>query len=171
MFDRPLFQGRLWTARQGGDITHACLVVGLLLSRYANRQGRCWPAMDTLAAGSGSCVRTVQRAVNRMRDLGLLTWQSEWTTWNRRDSNRYTLLAAPELADKKEKTSLRNFPVIESGGSRPAPPPLPGSLAHALEGLASRMGIQPERAPGWLVAEDRYLPTPQWPPWRGRGST
>ena len=145
MFDRPLYQARLWAARQAGSITHAQLVVGLVLSRYAGRKGCCWPSMDTIAAGSGSCTRTVQRAVNRLRDVGLLVWQSEWTTWNRRDSNHYTLLIPDAPAVQKEKSALRIFPASLSYGLPAASAPLSTALTEAFSRLAQAMSVQPGR--------------------------
>lgn len=145
MFDRKLHEARLWAARQAGDITHAALNVGLVLCRYVNHKGRCWPSMETLAAGAGCSTRTVQRAVNALRDAGLLVWVSEWARWNRRDSNRYTLLNPEKHVGKqRDKTSFRGFPAIVSYGSPSKP------LGAALSRLAAALGCPQAALPAWL---------------------
>ena len=50
--------------------------VGMVIGTHANRMGRAWPSLDTLAAETGLSRRTVSRAVAELRDADLVTIQS-----------------------------------------------------------------------------------------------
>lgn len=78
------------------------------LADYSNnKSGLCWPKMETLAATIGRSVRTIQRHLHQLEDLGLVQFV------NRRRSRRgrfssylYRVLAVPGMArSKKSRTT------------------------------------------------------------------
>lgn len=69
--------------------------VGLALLKRLGTDGQCDPAQATLAEDAGCDERTVRRANDRMRELGLISWQRRlaragWRT--EQTSNQYELL-------------------------------------------------------------------------------
>ena len=99
-FDHRLYTRRLLHLCRERRITPAALAVGLALLEFVGRDSTCWPSHDTLAKRSGPAVRTVQRALDSLRDAGMLSWQARRAHWNRRMSNLYTLLLPPTLTAK-----------------------------------------------------------------------
>jgi hypothetical protein len=86
-----MLKDTIWLEFRAGNLTRAHRDVMLCLVAY----GRvAWPSHETLADRANCCVRTVQRALEAARDLGLVTWverrvRAGWR-WLR-TSNRYTL--------------------------------------------------------------------------------
>lgn len=76
--------------------------VGRTLLKHLSQEGRCDPSHQTLADTVGCCTRTVQRACDTMKRLGLLVWQHRlvrdgWRT--AQTSNAYILVPAEISAD------------------------------------------------------------------------
>jgi hypothetical protein len=108
-----MLKDTIWLEFRAGNLTRAHRDVLLCLAGY----GRvAWPSHQTLADRANCCVRTVQRALEAARDLGLVTWverrvRAGWR-WLR-TSNRYTLTVPTTGQDarrgnKKEIKMLTN---------------------------------------------------------------
>jgi hypothetical protein len=88
----PTWINRIWQEFHAGRITRAARDVLLTLATFRGTGGQCWPSHAALADRAGCCPRTVQRALRRARDLGLVDWaerrvRAAWR-WLR-TSNRY----------------------------------------------------------------------------------
>jgi DNA-binding transcriptional MocR family regulator len=113
-----MLKDTIWLEFRAGNLTRAHRDVLLCLAGY----GRvAWPSHQTLADRANCCVRTVQRALEAARDLGLVTWverrvRAGWR-WLR-TSNRYTLTVPATTGQKvwrenrKEKRRLTNTPLV-----------------------------------------------------------
>jgi len=55
------------------EIDGTAIKVYLALARRADSSGRCWPSVATIGRDTGICGRSVQYALRRLTDLGLLT--------------------------------------------------------------------------------------------------
>ena len=99
-FDHRLYTRRLLHLCRERRITPAALAVGLALLEFVGRDSTCWPSHNTLSKRSGPAIRTVQRALDSLRDAGMLCWQARRARWNRRMSNLYTLLLPATLTAK-----------------------------------------------------------------------
>ena len=73
------------------EIGMQAFAVYMLLTRYANSDGQCYPAMSTIAARLGVGVSTVQRAIKALAAAGLLRVSSGK---KKGDCNLYTLISA-----------------------------------------------------------------------------
>jgi DNA-binding transcriptional regulator YhcF (GntR family) len=100
-FDRNAFVRRLWLAKLSRQLTANAYLIGRAMVRMAKRGGELWPSRAHLALEAGCTEKTVERAHTRLRDLGMLVWQTIRARWNRRAPNRYRLLTA-----KKEEESI-----------------------------------------------------------------
>jgi hypothetical protein len=109
----PSWKARVWQEFKIGNLTRAMRDVLLTLHTYRGTGGACWPAHTTLADRAGCCVRTVQRALDEARDLGLVSWcerrvRRGWR-WLR-TSNRYRLMTpAGEVQPGQRKPAWRPF--------------------------------------------------------------
>lgn len=106
--DRALWLARLHTARMARAITAGHAEVARALLRRLGPDGRLDPAHATLAADTGLCERTVARALRRLADVGLLTWQRRLVrqAWRAaQTSNAYALVpAGAAIPPPKTKT-------------------------------------------------------------------
>ena len=101
-----------------------------------NKNGLCWPKMQTLAKILGRSVRTVQRHMHTLKKLGLVEFVSRRRYKGRFGSYLYRVLAIPSMARKKRAPTtgharrLGNDPPIftRTKGSRtpPSNPPTEG---------------------------------------------
>jgi len=85
---------RVWAEFRAGNLTRAWRDVLLTLRTYRGHGGLICPAHDTLAERAKCSARTVQRALQQARALGLVSWaerrvRAAWR-WLRA-SNRYVL--------------------------------------------------------------------------------
>jgi DNA-binding transcriptional MocR family regulator len=118
------------------------------LLRHLGQDGQCDPSQATLSADTGACERTVRRALDRLRALGMISWHQRIVRagWRvQQTSNAYLLMPTtlpnpvPFLAAQKMKSSL--------GVSRPAcpsvelPPVSPAEAAAARAALAQRQAV------------------------------
>ena len=74
------------------------------LADYSNnKNGLCWPKMETLAAGIGRSVRTIQRHLHQLQALGLVEFVHRRRSKRGRFSGYlYRVLAVPLMARSKK---------------------------------------------------------------------
>ena len=72
--DRALWLARLHRALADQALAGKEYLVGRALLRLLGQEGRLDPAQDTLATIAACSRRTAQRALERLRDLGLVRW-------------------------------------------------------------------------------------------------
>jgi hypothetical protein len=94
---RQQWQHRIWREFHAHNLHPLWRDVLLTLAGYC-AEGTGWPAHATLAARARCCTRTVQRALQAGRRLGLVQWterraRAAWR-WLR-TSNAYTLILPP----------------------------------------------------------------------------
>ena len=100
---RRAWLARVEAERHAGNLPAQQANVAKALLKYLGEDGRCDPAHATLAAASGAGERTVRRALDSLRELGLLRWERrlvrrEWPAGGRgasraeQTSNAYELL-------------------------------------------------------------------------------
>jgi hypothetical protein len=108
---RAVWRARLDLARRAGRITPLAAEVGRALLTRLAVDGRCDPALATIAADAGASVRSVQRAVAALCSCGLLTWTRRLvrTGWRAaQTSNAYVLTVGDPPA----------WPAARCGGQR-----------------------------------------------------
>ena len=138
---------RVWQERHARRLTFAQKDVLLTLAGYRVRGGSIQPSHATLAARVGCCVKTVQRALEAAREIGLVSWcerrvRSGWRTL--RASNRYTLAVpiapaeprAPTAGLKVRAVFKRKIHSVSSTESVPVV-----DRAEALAALARRRAV------------------------------
>src|SRR3954469_42956 len=86
--------GYVRRAHRDGHLTRAWRDVLIELHAYRGAGGIAWPAHSSLAERAECCVRTVQRALEAARELGLVSWTARrlragWRSL--RSSNAYRL--------------------------------------------------------------------------------
>ena len=70
-----------------------------------NKNGLCWPKMQTLAKILGRSARTVQRHLHTLKELGLVEFVSRRRFKGRFGSYLYRVLAIPSMARKKRAST------------------------------------------------------------------
>ena len=70
-----------------------------------NKNGLCWPKMETLARILGRSARTVQRHLHTLKELGLVEFVSRRRFKGRFGSYLYRVLAIPSMARKKRAST------------------------------------------------------------------
>ena len=70
-----------------------------------NKNGLCWPKMETLAKILGRSARTVQRHLHTLKELGLVEFVSRRRFKGRFGSYLYRVLAIPSMARKKRAST------------------------------------------------------------------
>jgi DNA-binding transcriptional ArsR family regulator len=74
------------------------------LSDYTNNKtGICWPKMETLASTLGRSVRTIQRHLHQLRELGLVEFVERRRWRGRYSSYTYRVLHVAQLLGRKKK--------------------------------------------------------------------
>ena len=108
------------------------------LADYSNnKNGLCWPKMETLAAVLGRSVRTIQRHLHILRELGLVDFlHRRRSRRGRFSSYLYRVLAVPGMAaSKKPRTTGHGrrvgkgppiFPGTKRKRTAPSSPPTEG---------------------------------------------
>jgi hypothetical protein len=140
---RARFRYLLTAHRRARRLTpHAELVGNALVKRLAT-DGQCDPGHDTIAGDVGCCARTVRRALDVLKRLGLLLWQRRIVRDGRRveqTSNAYVLVPAdggipptprPKLSGGQRVRETRQIEI-------PLPPASPVEVAAARDALARR---------------------------------
>ena len=132
-------------------ITKAAWKVALALERMLGGDGQLDPSYETIAAAGNVGRASVKRALDQLRDLGLLAWTRRLVTdrhgRTRQTSNAYRLLLpaaslpSPSLPARRSlarqaKNFLESFSLIARRGAAPLaalaglPPPPPGQAAR-----------------------------------------
>ena len=73
------------------DLSHRASSVYMYLKDRADRDGKCWPAIKTIARELGLSSSTVKRALDDLCQAGLLTKETRWRENGGRTSNLYRL--------------------------------------------------------------------------------
>jgi DNA-binding transcriptional MocR family regulator len=85
-----------WLQRSA-EVTPAAKLVYLALSSRADRYGASWPSHRLLADECSVSIRTVQRALEELRALGVVAWEARARAEDGgRTSNRYRLVTPVE---------------------------------------------------------------------------
>ena len=144
---RTAWRARLELARRDGRLTSLHCLVGHALIKRLGQDGRCDPSHATLAQDAGCSERSVQRALARLRELGLVAWtcrivRAGWRAVQ--TSNAYQLVLAavqaPPLFSSRPLNQLRTgFTAKLSVGADV------GDRAEALAALASRASAMTAR--------------------------
>lgn len=79
-----------------------------------NKNGLCWPKMETLAKILGRSVRTVQRHMHTLKELGLVEFVSRRRFKGRFGSYLYRVLAIPTMARKKRTSTTGHERQVDS---------------------------------------------------------
>ncbi|WP_071429111.1 MULTISPECIES: helix-turn-helix domain-containing protein [Eubacteriales] len=73
------------------DLEHRARTVYMYLKDRADLDGRCWPAIKTIAADLGLSRSTVKRALDDLIRVGLLEKEPRWRENGSYTSNLYRL--------------------------------------------------------------------------------
>jgi DNA-binding transcriptional regulator YhcF (GntR family) len=127
--DRNVFAARLFMAKCRKQITACQYLVGRAMLRRANKKGVCWPSLERIANDAGNvCVKTVQRAKERLRELGFLEWIVRRKFWSRHDTCLYSLRLPPLRSLLQCDSTIKELNELSSSdkmsnGSGKRPPP------------------------------------------------
>ena len=93
------------------DLSPAERHVLLILAWRANAEMECWPSEETIMADTGLSKRTVQRVLQRLTELGIIT-----VIKSHRATNRYTLAGVTVTPEKRQDdadpVSQRHLPGV-----------------------------------------------------------
>jgi hypothetical protein len=155
--------GHVRRAHRDGHLTRHYRDVLLELHGYRGTGGIAWPAHATLAERAECCVRTVQRALEVARELGLVSWTARrlragWRSL--RSSNAYRL-ERPQQALEAVPGRRRPYVRLARQGSVRAILAGLGASSHTA-GLFVRGGQREEqgRAPEQGICSRRLAPHP-----------
>ena len=73
------------------DLNHRARAVYMYLKDRADKDGKCWPAIKTIAKEMNLSSSTVKRALNELCQAGLLVKETRWRENGGRTSNLYRL--------------------------------------------------------------------------------
>ena len=73
------------------DLSHRARSVYMYLKDRADRDGKCWPAIQTIAKDLNLSRSTVKRALDELCRAELLTRETRWRENGGRTSNLYRL--------------------------------------------------------------------------------
>ena len=90
---------------QAGVPVEAIPTYCALADHANNKNGLCWPKMETLAKILGRSARTVQRHLHTLKELGLVEFVSRRRFRGRFGSYLYRVLAIPSMARKKRAST------------------------------------------------------------------
>ena len=71
------------------ELSHRAKAVYIYLKDHANKEGTCWPGINTIAAGLNLSRSTVKRALNDLTKAGLVEKSSRWRENGSLSSNCY----------------------------------------------------------------------------------
>jgi len=90
------------------------------LSDYTNNKtGICWPKMETLASTLHRSVRTIQRHLHQLKELGLVEFVERRRWRGRYSSYTYRVLHIPQLIRRRKRassTTTGHTEPVEKGG-------------------------------------------------------
>ena len=73
------------------DLSHRARAVYMYLKDRADRDGECWPAIQTISRGLNLSRSTVKRALSELYRAELLTKETRWRENGGRTSNLYRI--------------------------------------------------------------------------------
>lgn len=73
------------------DLTHRAKSVYMYLKDRADSEGKCWPAIKTIAVELGMSRSTVKRALDDLCEAGLLCKDPRWRENGSLSSNLYSI--------------------------------------------------------------------------------
>jgi len=76
---------------QDTELSHRAKVVYIYLKDHANKEGTCWPGINTIAAGVSLSRSTVKRALGDLMRAGLVEKSSRWRENGGLTSNLYRI--------------------------------------------------------------------------------
>ena len=74
---------------QDRELSPRAKVVLIYLKDHANKQGTCWPGINTIAAGVSLSRSTVKRALDDLTRAGLVVKEKRWREIGSLSSNIY----------------------------------------------------------------------------------
>jgi len=81
------------------------VAVYLWICSYANEEGKCYPGRKTIAAKIKVSVHTVDKAINRLCEIGILAKEHRFVG-NEKTSNEYQIMIPDEVGSPKPDTTL-----------------------------------------------------------------
>ena len=73
------------------ELSHRAKAVYIYLKDHANREGACWPGINTIAAGVSLFRSTVKRALEDLVKAGLVEKSNRWRENGSLTSNLYRI--------------------------------------------------------------------------------
>ena len=73
------------------ELSHRAKAVYIYLKNHANKEGTCWPGINTIAAGLNLSRSTVKRAINDLVKAGLVEKSGRWRENGSLTSNLYRI--------------------------------------------------------------------------------
>lgn len=90
----------------------------VVLCDHADSDGFCYPSMETISKHTGQSIRTVQRGVKKLEELGLIRREERRNNQGYKSSDAYYVLDDKLSPDKNDVSHQSNCPVhIESKDS------------------------------------------------------
>lgn len=91
------------------ELTKKAAAVLLNLTMHSNKEDKCFPALKTIARECKMSVRSVQRGLDELLEIGLITKKHNFRANGSQTSNIYTIVAAVEerAAAAKENAMLK----------------------------------------------------------------
>ncbi len=118
------------------------------LADYSNnKSGLCWPKMETLAATLGRSVRTIQRHLHQLQELGLVEFVERRRYKGRFSSYLYRIVAIPSMARRKRRRTTGHGKPVGSA------PPI---FTRTKRGKTTPLN-PPRAAFNWFFGEERDL--------------
>lgn len=77
---------------QDRELNPRAEAVLIYLKDHANKQGTCWPGINTIAAGVNLSHSTVKRALNDLINAGLVEKSKRWWENRSASSNLYRII-------------------------------------------------------------------------------
>ena len=74
------------------ELNHRAIAVYMYLKDHADKQGRCWPGIRTIAAELDMSRSTVKRALDDLCKEGLISKEPRWRENGSYTSNLYKIL-------------------------------------------------------------------------------
>lgn len=161
--NRDAWTKAVWTAQLAKQLTPYAYLVARAMIRRASKAGVLWPSRVCLASDVGCSERTVMRATDTLKELGLLAWEQRRLRWNRRDTNRYVLAlpdapscvpsrVQPSAARSRQIAEKKEESILESSSAKMSDGSLTPALAERLASLGRLMGCPTDQVMPWLPA-------------------
>jgi hypothetical protein len=154
----PWFQ-RVEREHRAGHLSHAAFLVLRKLSGYFGGRDEAWPSHATLAQAAGVSVRSVQRALEAGRGLGLIEWTARRfrAGWRSLQSSNLYRRLMPTGAVSTHSTSPRTGGQAGRGTTKKEKQERIESNAAALARLMAEAALLPD-----LLRARREALTARW---------